>query len=629
MMLNTYIKEQIQQKIPFSEFKSRIENNEINVVQLKTDSYIGVKGQILPNGQLEADGPVYITVPVEDPSFIELLDRKNVIYTAIKEKNSYITDLLLGWIVPFAFLMFIWRFMLKKIGGPGADVMTFGRNKAQIVAEGDTGITFDDVAGADESKEELEEVVDFLKNPKRYTDIGGKVPKGVLLVGPPGTGKTLLAKAVAGTAGVPSFRMSGSDFVEMFVGVGAARVRDLFKQAREKAPCIVFIDELDAIGKSRMSVAGGNDEREQTLNQLLVEMDGFDSTTGVILLAATNRPDVLDPALLRPGRFDRQVVVDMPDIKEREDILNIHAKKIPIGPDVDLKRIARATPGTSGADIANLVNEAALFAARKDKKIVNMVDFEEARDKILLGVARKSRVISAEEKKATAYHEAGHALLHYYLENADPLHKVTVIPHGRALGMALSLPEREIYSRNREWLLDRIKISLGGYVAETIIFGSTTTGTQNDLKQATQIARKMVCEWGMSEKLGPVALGQEDEPIFIGKEIAQHKDYSEETARAIDEEIREIIRKCYHETKEILSENRDKLERLSDTLIIKETLDDYEIRDLLGITYRNKNIVIEKQFYYETADSKTEETDSSLKSGNENENNDEKGEERG
>ena len=362
---------------------------------------------------------------------------------------------------------------------------------------------------------------------------------------------------------------------------------------------------------------------------MLVEMDGFDTKDGVIILAATNRPDVLDPALLRPGRFDRQVVVDMPDIKEREDILNIHAKKIPIGPDVDLKRIARATPGTSGADIANLVNEAALFAARKDKKIVNMVDFEEARDKILLGVARKSRVISAEEKKATAYHEAGHALLHYYLENADPLHKVTVIPHGRALGMALSLPEREIYSRNREWLLDRIKISLGGYVAETIIFGSTTTGTQNDLKQATQIARKMVCEWGMSEKLGPVALGQEDEPIFIGKEIAQHKDYSEETARAIDEEIREIIRKCYHETKEILSENRDKLERLSDTLIIKETLDDYEIRDLLGITYRNKNIVIEKQFYYETADSKTEETDSSLKSGNENENNDEKGEERG
>ncbi len=584
-------------EIPYTTFLGYVEEDTIESLKIFDNQEI--QGNLKSvNGKLVQ---FKTRIPYYDDNLLVRLEEKGIKVTgAVKNVSTYrlLIDLI-PWVIGFGF---IW-FMFRQMQGGGNKALSFGKSRAKRYLESDKKFTFEDVAGQKEAKYELQEVVDFLKNPAKFTKIGAKIPKGVLLVGMPGTGKTLMAKAIAGEAGVPYFHMSGSDFVEMFVGVGASRVRDLFEQGRKNAPCILFIDELDAVGRTRgAGFGGGHDEREQTLNQMLVEMDGFDTKDGVIILAATNRPDVLDPALLRPGRFDRQVVVDMPDIKEREDILNIHAKKIPVGPDVDLKRIARATPGTSGADIANLVNEAALFAARKDKKVVNMQDFEEARDKVLLGVARKSRVISPEEKEATAYHEAGHALLHYYLENADPLHKVTVIPHGRALGMALSLPEREIYSRNKGWLLDRIKIALGGYVAETLVFNNTTTGTQNDLKQATQIARKMVCEWGMSEKIGPVALGQEDEPIFIGKEIAQHKDYSDDTARIIDEEIKLIIKACYEEVKEILSANSEKLNKLTEVLIVKETLDDYEIRELLGIAYKNKNIVIDVHEYHSQAE---------------------------
>ena len=402
-------------------------------------------------------------------------------------------------------------------------------------------------------------------------------------MGMPGTGKTLLAKAIAGEAGVSFFHMSGSDFVEMFVGVGASRVRDLFDQGRKNAPCILFIDELDAVGRTRgAGYGGGHDEREQTLNQMLVEMDGFDTKDGVIIIAATNRPDVLDPALLRPGRFDRQVVVDMPDVTEREAILKIHGEKIPLALDVDLNKVARATPGTSGADLANLVNEAALFAARENSERVTMLNFEEARDKLLLGVARKSKVFTPQEKRATACHEAGHALLHYYLEHSDPLHKVTVIPHGRALGMAVSLPEKDTYSRNKSWLMDRIKITMGGYVAEELFFSETTTGTANDIKQATEIARKMVREWGMSSEIGFTSFGSDDEPIFIGKEIANHKEYSEETGNKLDMEIKKILDSCLEDTRKILKEHKDQLEILTDELIEKETLDDSDIKQLLG-----------------------------------------------
>ena len=524
-------------------------------------------------------------IPYQDTDLMKSLKDKGVKVSGGTKSISPLAVLIqfLPWVIGF---FFIW-FMFRQVQGNGNKAFSFGKSRAKRYLDSNKRITFGDVAGQDEAKYELSEVVDFLKNPQKFSRLGAKIPKGVLLVGMPGTGKTLLAKAIAGEANVAFFHMSGSDFVEMFVGVGASRVRDLFEQGRRHAPCILFIDELDAVGRTRgAGYGGGHDEREQTLNQMLVEMDGFDTKDGVIILAATNRPDVLDPALLRPGRFDRQVVVDMPDIKERELILRLHAKKLPLAENVDLSRIARATPGSSGADLANLVNEAALFAGRKSKDRVEMEDFEEARDKSLMGVARKSKVIPPREKQMVAFHEAGHGLLHYFLKNADPLHKISIIPHGRALGVAFSLPEDDAYSRNRGWLTDRITIAMGGYSAESLMLNETTTGAQNDLEQATDLARRMVCEWGMSSVLGPIAYGQKDEPIFLGKEIARHKDYSEETARAIDTEIKKIVEASLAEANRILGQQRDKLKLLAETLLVKENMDDDEIRLLLGMPPR-------------------------------------------
>ncbi len=521
-------------------------------------------------------------IPYPDGTLLDKLSAAGVdVSGAIRPTPIwYIVIQLLPWII-FVVMIFM---IMRQTGAAGGGRMmsSFGKSHAQMYGKNDKKVTFQDVAGQKEAKYELQEVVDFLKHPDRFVKIGARIPRGVLLVGPPGTGKTLLARAVAGEAGVSFLHTSGSDFVEMFVGMGAARVRDLFSEARKNAPCIIFIDELDAVGRARgAGLGGGHDEREQTLNQMLVEMDGFSSDPGVIVMAATNRPDVLDPALLRPGRFDRQVVVDLPDVQERLDILRIHVKKVKIAEEVDLERIARATPGSSGADLANLVNEAALFAARDNRATVSMDDFEKARDKILLGVARESVYMTPEEKKATAYHEAGHTLLHYYLKNADPLHKVTIIPHGRALGLTMSLPEKDAYTKNKSFLEDRIKICMGGYVAEDIVYGETTTGTSNDIKQATQMARRMVTEWGMSA-LGFVSLADDDEPLFLGREIARHKDYSEETARRVDEEVGKILSRCMDDTRDILTTHRDQLDALTDALVEKETLDDKEIREMLG-----------------------------------------------
>lgn len=561
-------------EVSYSTFKSALEAGSVTQVDIQDESEISF---MTTNGFYGV-----ARIPYYDSSLMDELESMNVdIVGSVADVSIWVLLLnLLPWII---FLVIIFS-MYRQVGAAGGSKMMgqFGKSHATQYSAKDNKVLFKDVAGQKESKYELQEVVDFLKNPERYVKIGAKIPKGVLLVGPPGTGKTLLARAVAGEAGVSFFHTSGSDFVEMFVGMGAARVRDLFETGRKNAPCIIFIDEIDAVGRSRGSgLGGGHDEREQTLNQILVEMDGFSTDPGVIVMAATNRPDVLDPALLRPGRFDRQVTVDLPDVQERLDILRIHSAKVKCEPGIDLERVARATPGSSGADLANLVNEAALYAARSRREMVNMDDFEKARDKIILGVARESKFMTADEKKATAYHEAGHTLLHYYLKHVDPLHKVTIIPHGNALGLTISLPEKDQYTLRAGYLKDRIVICMGGYVAEDIVYGETTTGTSNDIKQATTIARRMVTEWGMSE-LGFINLSNEGEPLFLGREITQHKDFSDATAKRIDEEIEKILDECLNTTRTILTEHRDQLDKLTEELCEKETLDDAQIRELLG-----------------------------------------------
>ena len=513
----------------------------------------------------------------------ELVDgkRRDIKFEDDSGSSSYIWPMLITW-APLLFIIGIWVFMLRQMQSGGNKALSFGKSRAKLLNNQQKRVTFKDVAGVEEAKEELQEIIEFLKEPQKFQKLGGRIPKGVLMMGPPGTGKTLLARAIAGEANVPFFSISGSDFVEMFVGVGASRVRDLFEQGKKNAPCIVFIDEIDAVGRHRgAGLGGGHDEREQTLNQLLVEMDGFESNDGVILIASTNRPDVLDPALLRPGRFDRRVVVSRPDVRGREGILKVHTRKIPLGEDVDISVIARGTPGFTGADLANLVNEAALNAARYNKKLVAMADFELAKDKVLMGAERKSMVISNEEKRVTAYHEAGHTLVGLKVPNADPVHKVTIIPRGMALGLTQQLPEGDRHNYSEEYLLGQIAILMGGRIAEESFLGSITTGASNDIERATELARAMVCEYGMSE-MGPLTFGKKEEQIFLGREIAQHRDFSEDTAIKIDEQVKKIVTAQYQRARNIIEENRDVMIRLSECLLERETLDAVEIRRIVA-----------------------------------------------
>ena len=507
--------------------------------------------------------------------------RRDIKFEDDSGSSSYIWPMLITW-APLLFIIGIWVFMLRQMQSGGNKALSFGKSRAKLLNNQQKRVTFKDVAGVEEAKEELQEIIEFLKEPQKFQKLGGRIPKGVLMMGPPGTGKTLLARAIAGEANVPFFSISGSDFVEMFVGVGASRVRDLFEQGKKNAPCIVFIDEIDAVGRHRgAGLGGGHDEREQTLNQLLVEMDGFESNDGVILIASTNRPDVLDPALLRPGRFDRRVVVSRPDVRGREGILKVHTRKIPLGEDVDISVIARGTPGFTGADLANLVNEAALNAARYNKKLVAMADFELAKDKVLMGAERKSMVISNEEKRVTAYHESGHTLVGLKVPNADPVHKVTIIPRGMALGLTQQLPEGDRHNYSEEYLLGQIAILMGGRIAEESFLGSITTGASNDIERATELARAMVCEYGMSE-MGPLTFGKKEEQIFLGREIAQHRDFSEDTAIKIDEQVKKIVTAQYQRARNIIEENRDVMIRLSECLLERESLDAVEIRRIVA-----------------------------------------------
>ena len=555
-------------EIIFSDFMSRLENSEVEEVVIK-DSNL--------TGQFK-DGKKFKTYAPEYPDLVKVLRSQNVKITVKPtEQNPWYWNLFFSW-GPIILLAVIWIFFMRQMQTGGNKALSFGKAKARLASEKSVKVTFSDVAGIEEAKAEVQEIIDFLKAPQKFQKLGGKIPKGVLLVGAPGTGKTLLARAIAGEAGVPFFSISGSDFVELFVGVGASRVRDLFDQAKKSAPCIIFIDELDAVGRHRgAGLGGGHDEREQTLNQLLVEMDGFETNQGIIILAATNRPDVLDPALLRPGRFDRQVVVPQPDVKGRLEILKVHTRNIPLEEKVNLEQIARGTPGFSGADLANLVNEAALLAARKSKVKVEMSDFEFAKDKVLMGVERKSMIISETEKKNTAYHEAGHALVAKLTPGTDPIHKVSIIPRGMALGVTQQLPIDDRYTYSKDYLIKALSVLLGGRAAEEIALKHMTTGAGNDLERATDLARKMVTEWGMSEKLGPLTFGKKDEHIFLGKEIARHKDYSEKTAIDIDEEIKKIVLEAYDTSKKLVTENLDLLEALAKSLLEKETMDGAEI----------------------------------------------------
>jgi cell division protease FtsH len=562
-----------QQEVIFSDFLNQVENGEITEVVMQGDNITGKK----------SDGTTFQTyAPGKDPELLKLLREKGVrMVVQPPEQTSWYMNVLISWF-PMILLLGIWIFFMRQMQAGGGKALSFGKSKARLLGDKGNKTTFKDVAGCDEAKEELQEIIEFLKEPQKFSTLGGKIPKGVLLVGPPGTGKTLLARAIAGEANVPFFSISGSDFVEMFVGVGASRVRDLFDQGKKNSPCIIFIDEIDAVGRHRgAGLGGGHDEREQTLNQLLVEMDGFENNEGVILIAATNRPDVLDPALLRPGRFDRQVVVGRPDIKGREGILKVHTSRVPLEEDVELKVIARGTPGFTGADLANLVNEAALLAARKERRTVAMEDFEDAKDKVLMGVERRSMVITEKEKKTTAYHEAGHALVAYLLPETDPLHKVTIIPRGMALGVTMQLPEDEKHTYKKDFLVNRLAIMMGGRVAEEICLGQMTTGAGNDIEVATETARKMVCEWGMSEKMGPLTYGTKEEQVFLGKDFSAQKNFSDETAKLIDLEVKALVMGGYNRATEILTENRKVLENLALALLDQETLDLNEIIEII------------------------------------------------
>ena len=559
------------QEINFSRFMTEVDQGTVKDVTLT-----GMEAK----GKLGDGSQFHTTVPANYPDMIKKLQDKAVSITVQDVGNSS-----WGWLInlfaPLALLAALWYFMIRQMQTGGNKALSFGKSRARLLSMQQKKVTFKDVAGVDEAKEELKEIIEFLREAQKFQKLGGRIPKGVLLVGPPGTGKTLLARAVAGEANVPFFSISGSDFVEMFVGVGASRVRDLFEQGKKNAPCIIFIDEIDAVGRHRgAGLGGGHDEREQTLNQLLVEMDGFESNEGVILMAATNRPDVLDPALLRPGRFDRRVVVNRPDVRGREEILRVHTRKIPLADDVDLFVLGRGTPGFSGADLANMVNEAALAAARQNRKAVLMYDFELAKDKVLMGVERKSLLLSDEEKRNTAYHEAGHALVAVKLPHSDPLHKVTIIPRGMALGVTMQLPIDDRYTYYKNYLETQIAIMMGGRIAEEIFLNQMSTGAGNDIERATELARKMVCEWGMSD-LGPLTFGKKEEQIFLGREIAQHRDYSEDTAIKIDQEVRKLVNAGYTTARQVISEGRETLERIAQALIEREVLDGSEIKLLV------------------------------------------------
>ena len=565
--------------ITFSEFLEEVDNGRVVQVNIQGNSIKGVY----------SNGKNFNTYSPNDPNLIEKLTEKGVSISAspIDEKMPSLLGVLLSWF-PMLLLIGVWIFFMRQMQGGKGGAMGFGRSKAELMSDIRKKATFNDVAGIDEAKEEVEEVVEYLRNPKKFMKLGGKIPRGVLLVGSPGTGKTLLARAIAGEADVPFFTISGSDFVEMFVGVGASRVRDMFEQGKKNAPCIIFIDELDAVGRSRgAGLGGGNDEREQTLNQILVEMDGFETNDGVIIIAATNRPDVLDPALLRPGRFDRQVIVPLPDIVGRGKILKIHSKKISIGPDVKLKIVAKGTPGFSGADLANLVNEAALLAARKNKRIVTMQEFEEAKDKVMMGPERKSMVMTEEDKKLTAYHEGGHAIVAINEKASDPIHKATIIPRGRALGVVWTIPERDKYSHSREYLEANISKAMGGRIAEELIFGhdKVTSGASSDIQMATKLAKDMVTKFGMSDQLGPLTYGENEDEVFLGRSITRHQQMSEETAKKVDAEIKRIVDEGYKKAKKILTEKIDDLHKLAKALLVYETLSGEEISDII---FKNK-----------------------------------------
>jgi len=564
--------------ISYTQFLEQVKEGNVTSVVIHKDGRI--EG-------ITSSGSAFVTESPDDPGLIgDLIDAGVDIRAKPPEQPSLLKLILINWF-PLIILIALWIFFMRQMqgGGAGRGAMSFGKSKARMLSEDQVKVTFADVAGVEEAKEEVKEVVDFLKDPAKFQRLGGKIPKGILMVGSPGTGKTLLAKAIAGEAKVPFFTISGSDFVEMFVGVGASRVRDMFDTAKKHAPCIIFIDEIDAVGRHRgAGLGGGHDEREQTLNQLLVEMDGFEGNEGVIVIAATNRPDVLDPALLRPGRFDRQVVVPLPDVRGREQILKVHMRKVPLADDVKPAVIARGTPGFSGADLANLVNEAALMAARKNAKQVSMADFEAAKDKIMMGAERRSMVMSDEEKKQTAYHEAGHAIVGLLVPSHDPVYKVSIIPRGRALGVTMFLPEEDRYSQSKELLESQISSLYGGRIAEELVFGPehVTTGASNDIKRATEIARSMVTRWGLSERLGPLAYGEEEEEVFLGRAVTQHKNVSDETAHLIDEEVRNIIERNYARAERILKENIDKLHAMAEALIKYETIDQEQIEDIMA-----------------------------------------------